>query len=115
MIKVDYTEVKTVKVASEEQEISITKGRNEDFVEIYCSDNTYLTKILKQIRKYPEGWECYEVSRIGDNPTGYLFKASKKCLTIRSVKPANKRRAMTTEERRAVGERFRKKNIQVEN
>lgn len=107
MVKIDYTEVRSVKLKAEDQEISINKIRNEDCIEIYCSDNTYLTKILKQIKKHPEGWECFEAHRNEDGPTGYIFKAPKKCLCIRATKEKKGKKEVSEDFRKVAGERFK--------
>ena len=107
MVKINYTEIKPVKVEADEQEISIIKSRKEDFIEIYCSDNSYLNKIIKKIQECPEGWECYEAHHDKTGPTGYIFKAPKRCLSIRTSK--DRGRLITEEERKIIGKRLHKK------
>lgn len=99
-------DVKSVKVSKEEAETVINMFRGDNYITIYTSDNTMLTKLLKAANKNRANWECWSggVDSNGDI-TGYFFKAPKKALSIRS---GSKRNVELTEEQKLVkAERLR--------
>ena len=67
------------KLTTEEQEISIQSCRNEDIVHMYCSDNTWITKMDKLVRKSPELFVV-----IAETTCGKMYELPKRLLSIRS-------------------------------
>ncbi|PKR82868.1 hypothetical protein [Heyndrickxia camelliae] len=83
--------------SSEEQEININKIRTEDKFIIYCSDSTWLTKLLKIAEPIePE----YEDGRI----ISARFELGANQVSLR--KPS-KKRELSEEQRLAIAERMR--------
>lgn len=68
------------KLTTEEQEISIQSCRNEDMVHMYCSDNTWITKMDKLVRKSPE---LFTVTAVTTH--GKMYEFPKRLLSIRST------------------------------
>lgn len=88
------------------RETTINFLQNEDFMEIFTSDNSTMNKIKKIMQVNPEEWECYEGSRNTNGAiTGYFIKAPKKYVSLR--KP-NKYKAISEAERLARVENMKK-------
>lgn len=84
--------------STDEQEININKGRLEDTFNIFTSDSTWLTKLMKIAEPInPE----YENGRI----ISAQFQLQSNQVSLR--KPS-KKREMTDEQRLAMAERMRK-------
>ena len=67
----------------EEQELTITAMRDEDFFEAYTSDNTYLTKLKKMVAANPKDWQITNIYESYGEITGVKFKAPKRALSFR--------------------------------
>ena len=70
--------------AADEQELTITALRTEDFFEAYTSDNTYLTKLKKLAAANPKNWQITDIYESGGEVTGVRFKAPKRALSFRA-------------------------------
>lgn len=68
------------KLTTEEQEISIQSCRNESLVHMYCSDNTWITKMDKLVRKSPELFTVTAATAHGK-----MYEFPKRLLSIRST------------------------------
>ena len=84
----------------EEQEISINATRTDDTAIIYCSDSTWVTKMDKLVKKSPA---LFKVVR--EDEFGKTYSFPKRLISIRS---GIVKREYTEEQRKAMGERFRK-------
>ena len=62
-------DVGSVKVSKEEAETVINMARSDNYVTIYTSDNTMLTKLLKAAAKNKENWKCWSG---GVDTNGYI-------------------------------------------
>ena len=69
--------------AVEEQELTITAMRDENFFEAYTSDNTYLTKLKKMVAANPKDWKVIAVYESYGEITGVKFRAPKRALSFR--------------------------------
>lgn len=67
------------KLSTEEQEISIQSCRNENSVHMYCSDNTWITKMDKLAEKSPELFKI-----VAETDYGKTYEFPKRLLSIRS-------------------------------
>lgn len=67
------------KLSTEEQEISIQSCRNEDIVHMYCSDNTWITKMDKLVEKSPSLFKV-----VKETDYGKVYEFPKRLLSIRS-------------------------------
>lgn len=92
----------------EEKEISIVKTALDDTWSVYISDNAMLTK-MKRAMKQPGGdrIKCWEAGRCDGYVTGYFFELPAECINIRAKKKSFKRN-LTEEDRKAIGQRFKK-------
>ena len=80
---VSVSEIQTCKVPVEEQEYTISKGRKDRNLEIFASDNTFITKLKRVIVKNPDAWKCKEIRDSEKEVVGYFFEAPKSVLSIR--------------------------------
>lgn len=81
----DIRNLEPIRISGEEAETTITTGRLDDHLMIFCSDNAMLTKITKAALKNIDKWKCWESGRDkSGNVCGYFFIAPKKALSIRS-------------------------------
>lgn len=81
----------------EEQEISITASRDEEYATMYCSDNTWITKMDKLVIKSPNLFEV-----INQNDISKTYRFPKRLLTVRSSI-----RELSDEQRKAAAVRMR--------
>lgn len=103
--RITWEKIETI-TTSAFRETTINFLQNEDFMEIFTSDNSTMTKIKKIMQVNPEEWECYEGSRNANGTiTGYFIKAPKKYVSLR--KP-NKYRTISETERLARAENMKK-------
>ena len=70
----------------DEQEISITLGRQDTKLSIYVNDNTWVTKIKRLWEQNLTGWECYATKDRDGKITGYFFETSRKAFGLRTGK-----------------------------
>lgn len=81
---VKVNEIQVCKVPVEEQEYTISKGREDRTLEIFANDNTFITKLKKAMKKNPDIWECREIRDSEGEVAGYFFEAPKSILSVRS-------------------------------
>lgn len=87
-----------------EQETSINIMRNEEFAEIYTSDNTMLTKFKKFVAQNPKDWEVVNVVKDEEgNYTGVFIKVPKKFVSFKT-----KNKELSEEVRMQAAERMKK-------
>lgn len=85
--QISLEEIQVVSCKLDERETTINISKVSPVVTIWSSDNTFITKILRSAKKYPEGWKCFEGSRDSEgNITGYFFECPKRSICIRSGK-----------------------------
>ena len=80
----------------DEQEITISASRDEDYATIYCSDNTWITKMDKLVDKSPNLFKLIE-----QNDISKTYRFPKRLISIRSSI-----REMTDEQRQAAAVRM---------
>lgn len=95
------TEETSRTVAAAEQETVVQFGRRDDFMTIFTSDRTTMTKL----DKHPEIYEVIEEGKFSGNVVTKTYRASKKMLTFRGKIPV--KRELTEEERKILSERAR--------
>ena len=92
--------------ASDESEVCVTALKSEDIVDVYTSDNIYLTRFKKLIEANPDAWKITQVVERSDGTvSGVVLQAPKKCLSFRAAERVG--RVMTDEEKAAAAERLR--------
>lgn len=99
-------ELKSVACNVDEQETTITFSRKDNYINMYTSDNTQITKMSKVINVPNAIWKLVKVDYNKNNePTGYFFSCdNKKGITIRNK---NKDYVISEERRQEAANRFR--------
>lgn len=82
----------------EEQEVHIGASRDEDFATAYCSDNTWITKMDKLVKRSPDLFKV-----IAENDVSKTYQFPKRLISIRSSI-----REMTEEQKQIAADRMRK-------
>lgn len=91
-------------VISDEQETTVVVSRNLDQMDIYTSDNIYLTKLKKLITSNPDEWKLVDVYEGKDGITGVRVRAPKNLLSLREK---TVKRELTDEQREAASNRMK--------
>lgn len=91
-------------VAIEEQEIVINSVRDQDYIDVYTSDNMYLTKLKKLVAANPKEWKLFDVYEGRDGINGVRFRAPKNLLSFRGKAVE---RDLTEEQKQAIADRLK--------
>ena len=67
-------------LSTDEQEFNIQSCRNEEFAHMYCSDNTWITKMDKLVEKSPDLFKV-----IAETEFGKTYEFPKRLISIRST------------------------------
>lgn len=106
-IYITVDEIDSVKCDMEEQETAINWLRDDDHIEIVSSDNTFITKMKRAMKRNPD-IKCYYYENNRDKESGklgnYFFEAPIKSITFKRNK---KSRNLSDEQRKRIGERFK--------
>ena len=91
-------------ISPDEQETVIQYNRNDDYMTIYTTDSTVMTKLDKCLES--GNYEVIEEHKLQGSSRiiGKTYKAKKKFLSFRTANRVNKR-VMTEEEKKAFVER----------
>lgn len=119
-IYITSDQIESVMCDRHEQETCINWLRDDDLMIICSSDNTFITKMKRVMERDPETYRCFYYEENRDKETGklgnYFFEAPKSLLSFRSgAKKKRNSRNLSDEERKAIGERFRKARKGKEN
>jgi len=95
-----------------EQETACMKVRNEDKWLISTTDNTMISKLKRKFIESKGLWKAYKEITINkqtkkEEITTYFFEVPKNAVTFRTG--IKRETHFTDEQRKAIGERFRKK------
>lgn len=92
-------------ISPDEQETVIQYNRNSDYMTIYTTDSTVMTKLDKCLES--GNYEVIEEHKLqgSSRVIGKTYKAKKKFLSFRTANRVNKR-VMTEEEKKAFVERM---------
>lgn len=91
-------------LSAEEQETTVNISRADDFLTVYTSDNTYLTKLKKLVAANPNEWEIIEIIEAKGVISGIKLKAPKNLVSFREKSVS---REMSEEQRAAAAERLK--------
>jgi len=95
-----------VNVAPDEKETTINIFNPNDLnVYLFTRDNKMITKMKRLMRANPDQYKCKQTSDSTGNVISYEFTFPKKLLRFGSK---TRTRQMTEEQKKAVGERFKK-------
>lgn len=90
----------------EEQETHINLNRGDSRAEIYTSDTTMMTKLNKLIELPNTEWKLERASKLGNGEViGKTYSCPVKFISFRTKRSS---REFTEEEKKAIGERFRR-------
>lgn len=88
----------------DEQETTVTLARADDYVTIYTSDNTMLTRLKKLMADPEDGYVLIDVQYSpAHNPVSVTVRAPARCLSLRS----GARREISDEQREALAARMK--------
>ena len=110
-IYITYDQIEDISCHRCEQETSINWMRDDDIAVVCTSDFTVVTKLSKAMAKDPDNYKCYYYESNRDKETGrlgnYFFEMPKKLLSFHAKREGTKKE-LTAEQRKAIGERFKK-------
>lgn len=93
-------------VSYEEQETTISFGRDKDGAEIWTSDRTVMTKLDKLCEESPEYWKCKKVEYFLDGSlANKVYTVTDKALI--SFRSKKVKRELTDEQRAELAERMK--------
>lgn len=108
-IYVTYDQIEDISCNRCEQETAINWLRDDDIAIVCTSDFTMVTKLSKAMAKDPDNYKCFYYECNRDKETGrlgnYFFEVPKKLISFRAEREGS---PMSEEQRKAVGERFKK-------
>lgn len=88
-------------VKSDEQETTVSFGRNDAVAKVWTNDNTVLTKLRKLVEKAPDQWKVVDVTKDRDGKVvGYFFECPKKLIRFKTS------REYTEEQKKAIANRL---------
>ncbi len=68
-----------------EQETLVNFMRSDDYMIVYTSDSTQMTKLDRKVKEYPDTWELIETIRDQENKiVAKKYKAPKKLFSLRN-------------------------------
>lgn len=74
-------------IPKNEQETSVSYGRDDEKMSIYTSDSTVMTKLDKRVKEYPDTWVCVkEIHDMYGDLVAKIYEAPKEMLSFRSEK-----------------------------
>lgn len=88
-------------VKSDEQETTVSFGRNDTAAKVWTNDNTVLTKLKKLVERAPDQWRVVDVTKDKDGKVvGYFFECPKKLIGFKAP------REYTEEQKKAIADRL---------
>ena len=92
------SEIVACKTSTCEQEVTFSSYRGDNTIEVYASDNTWITKLKRAWAKNVDNWKCFATKDKEGNVVGYFFEMPKNALSIKS---GVKKKVNFSEEHRA--------------
>ena len=90
-------------VNTEEQEVVINFGRNDEYATAYVTDRTWMTKFDHRVEENPKDYEVLKEHIVDGFVVGKTYRFPKKYITLRS-----KDRTVSEEQKQASAERFKR-------
>ena len=110
-IYITAEQIEDISCARLEQETTINWGRDDEYAVMCTSDPTMVTKMKRVMENHPDLYRCYYYECNRSRDTGrlgnYFFEVPKKFVSFRGNK-TSKKRELSADERKAIGERFKK-------
>ena len=100
-------EIETIVIPADEQEVAVSFYRKGDRAKISVSDNTFMTKISRAVKRSPDDFVIWEAGRDRDNNVmGYNIECPKSFIHI--VPKRENSRVITEEQKAQAAERLKK-------
>ena len=78
------SEIVACKTSTCEQEVTFSSYRGDNTIEVYASDNTWITKLKRAWAKNVDNWKCFATKDKEGNVVGYFFEMPKNALSVKS-------------------------------
>ena len=78
------SEIVACKTSTCEQEVTFSSYRGDNTIEVYASDNTWITKLKRAWAKNVDNWKCFATKDREGNVVGYFFEMPKNALSVKS-------------------------------
>ena len=78
------SEIVVCKTSTCEQEVTFSSYRGDNTIEVYASDNTWITKLKRAWAKNVDNWKCFATKDKEGNVVGYFFEMPKNALSVKS-------------------------------
>lgn len=78
------SEIVACKTSICEQEVTFSSYRGDNTIEVYASDNTWVTKLKRAWAKNVDNWKCFATKDKEGNVVGYFFEMPKNALSVKS-------------------------------
>lgn len=101
------SEIVACKTSTCEQEVTFSSYRGDNTIEVYASDNTWVTKLKRAWAKNVDNWKCFATKDKEGNVVGYFFEMPKNALSVKSG--IKKRMNFSAEQLARVAEMGKKK------
>lgn len=73
-------------LSSDEQEVHISFGRNDNVAKVYASDTRYINKLDKLVENNPDFWKCTRIEIVKGEVIGKLYECPISLISFRSKK-----------------------------
>ena len=77
------SEIVACKTSTCEQEVTFSSYRGDNTIEVYASDNTWITKLKRAWAKNVDNWKCFATKDRDGNVVGYFFEMPKNALCVK--------------------------------
>ena len=78
------SEIVACKTSTCEQEVTFSSYRGDNTIEVYASDNTWITKLKRAWARNVDNWKCFATKDKEGNVVGYFFEMPKNALSVKS-------------------------------
>lgn len=78
------SEIVACKASTCEQEVTFSSYRGDNTIEVYASDNTWITKLKRAWAKNVDNWKCFATKDSRGRVVGYFFEMPKNALSVKS-------------------------------
>lgn len=78
------SEIVACKASTCEQEVTFSSYRGDNTIEVYASDNTWITKLKRAWAKNVDNWKCFATKDSRGSVVGYFFEMPKNALSVKS-------------------------------
>ena len=90
-------------LSSDEQEVHINFGRNDNVAKVYASDTRYINKLDKLVENNPDFWKCTGTETVKGEVIGKSYECPISLISLRSKKTV---RVLTEEQKEEFRQRM---------